>query len=389
MHTPSISRMYLLLVVTLAVSGLLAGCVSLGSQQTTLPTEEAVEQTVDELDTVEATIVSSLDGTAISKHQTVFEFGTERRRARTQASGSETLVVANESVTWRYDRAANTVRLTHHGADSGGRNTTEYAKVLQSMFGRLSANGDDANADGVLNPLILPSTGSSGQPYAGVLEQFTDASLSYAGTEAVDGRETFVVEIVPGGDTQASNMTMWLDQEWYHPIQWQATISGENGPQTVTTTLRNVTFNPEIPAGTFTFEPPANATIVERTVTSQSFDSRADLAAASEMTIPEPSVPDSLAFDSGRRFNDNGTVRTSLQYTNETATLRVTKADPRGDIETLTEGERLEINGQQAIGQTFDSGTSLRWSCGGYRYSVFGDISGETARAVGESIDCG
>jgi hypothetical protein len=260
---------------------------------------------------------------------------------------------------------------------------------MESIFGRLNADSDDTAQDIVLDPVILPSAGADNpQPYTGSGEQFENASLTYVGTEAVDGRETYVVDIVPGGDTNTKNLTVWIDQEWYYPLQWNSTVSTGDEQRTVTTTYRNVTFNPEIPADSFAFEPPENATVVERTVASQSFDSRDDLVAASEMTIPAPDVPDPLTFDSGRRFDDNGTVRTSLQYTSGSGTLRLTKSDPRGDIETLPDGDHLEINGHDAVIQSFDSGTSLVWSCGGYRYTVFGAVQAETIRTVGESIDC-
>jgi outer membrane lipoprotein-sorting protein len=361
----------------------------LDSQQAELPTAESVEETLTGLDAVNATVVSTLDGTRISARQTVFEVGTQRRRSTTQVGETTSLVVANASVTWRYDRAENTVQVTRQ-ADPDRESSTSIARSMGSIFGRLNTASDDADREAPLDPLILPSAGGDDpQPFTGQVESFENASLTYLGTEAVGGRETYVVEVVPQADINTANITLWIDQKWHYPLRWGSTVVVDEERRTVTTAYRNVTFNPTVPADTFTFEPPANATVVERTVVSQSFETRAELVGASEMTIPDPDVPEPLSFDSARYFDDNGTVRTSLQYTNGSATLRVTKSEPIGNSAAFPEGDRVEINGHEAVIQSFDSGTSLVWSCEGYRYTVFGEIPAETVRAVGESIDCG
>lgn len=388
MPSSSSARFRSILLLSAVVLVALSGCAALDGQQTELPAAEEVEETLADLDTVNATVASSLNDTRISERQTMFEVGTQRRRSTTQASETESLVVANHSVTWRYDRATDTVRVTRR-IDGEYQSNTSLSKSMGSIFERLNAEADDTNREAALNPLILPSAGGGGpQPFTGSVERFENASLTYRGTETVNGREAYVVDVIPQADVNTANITIWIDQEWYYPLQWKSTIVVDEERQTVTTAYRNVTFNPEIPAGAFTFDPPANATVVERRVVSQTFETRGELVAASEMTIPDPNVPEPLTFDSARYFDDNGTVRTSLQYTNGSATLRVTKSEPRGNSSALPGSDRIEINGHEAAIQSFDSGTSLVWSCGGYRYTVFGDVSAETIRAVGESIDC-
>jgi outer membrane lipoprotein-sorting protein len=388
MHTPSTRRFRLLLLLSIAALVILTGCMALENQGSDLPTAEAVEETLTDLEAVNATVVTTLDGSRISEQQTVFEVGSQRRRSTTQVGETETLVVANDSVTWRFDRAENTVRVSRR-VDGNRQSNTSISRSMGSIFGRLNAASDTSDRETALDPLILPSAGGDGpQPFAGQVESFENASLNYRGTGTIDGREAYVVEVVPQADINTANITLWIDQEWYYPLQWNSTIVVDEERRTVTTAYRNVTFNPEIRADMFTFEPPANATVVERTVVSLTFETRAELVARSEMAIPDPDVPDPLTFDSARYFDDNGTVRTSLQYTNGSATLRVTKNEPLGDNTALPEGDRVEINGHEAVIQSFDSGTSLVWSCGGYRYTVFGDVSSATVRAVGESIDC-
>jgi len=389
MHVPSTTRFRPILLLAIAVLVALTGCAALENQQSDLPTAEAVEGTLADLEAVNATLVSTLDESRVSEQQTVFEVGSQRRRSTTQAGETETLVVANDSVTWRYDRAENTVRMTRR-IDGNRQSNTSISRSMGSIFGRLNAASDTSDREAALDPLILPSTGGGGpQPFAGQVESFENASLNYHGTGTVAGREAYVVEAVPQADVNTANISLWIDQEWYFPLQWNSTIVVDEERRTVTTAYRNVTFNPEVPADMYTFEPPANATVVERTVVSLTFETRAELVARSEMAIPDPDVPEPLTFDSARYFDNNGTVRTSLQYTNESATLRVTKNEPLGASTALPEGERVEISDSEAVLQSFDSGKSLVWSCGGYRYTVFGDVSSETVRAVGESIGCG
>ena len=389
MPSPSFARFRSTLLLSVVMLVALSGCAALDGQQTDLPPVDEVEEKLTDLNAVNATVVSTLDGSRISTQQTVFEVGTQRRRSTTQTGEGESLVVANDSVTWRYDRAANTVRRTHR-SDGGQQSNTSISSSMGSIFGRVNAASDETEREAALDPLILPATGGdSPQPFTGSVERFENASLTYLGTETVGDREAYVVEVVPQADSNTNNITLWIDQEWYYPLQWNSTVVVDEERRTVTTAYRNVTFNPEIAAGTFTFESPTNATVVERTVVSQSFETRAELVETSEMVIPDPDVPEPLTFDSARYFDDNGSVRTSLQYTNGSATLRVTKSDPLGERSALPEGDRIEINGHDAVRQSFDSGNSLVWSCGGYRYTVFGDVSVETIRAVGESIDCG
>jgi len=389
MPAPSFARFRSTLLLSAVILVVLSGCAALDGQQTDLPAAGEVEETLTDLDAVNATVVSTLDGTRISTQQTVFEVGTQRRRSTTQTGERGSLVVANDSVTWRYDRTANTVRVTHR-IDGEQQSNTSISSSMGSIFGRVNTASDGTEREAALDPLILPAAGGGDpQPFAGQVESFANASLNYHGTGTVAGREAYVVEAVPEADVNTANITLWIDQEWYYPLQWNSTIVVDEERRTVTTAYRNVTFNPAVSAGTFTFDPPANATIVERRVVSQTFETRAELVARSEITIPDPDVPESLTFDSARYFDDNGTVRTSLQYTNGSATLRVTKSEPRGDSAALPGDDRVEINGHEAAIQSFDSGISLVWSCEGHRYTVFGDVSVETVRAVGESIDCG
>ncbi|WEL18983.1 Outer membrane lipoprotein-sorting protein [Halorhabdus sp. SVX81] len=69
--------------MSIAILAVLTGCAGVGSQQSDLPTAEAVEGSLADLDAVNATVVSTLDGTRITARQTVFEVGTDRRRSTT------------------------------------------------------------------------------------------------------------------------------------------------------------------------------------------------------------------------------------------------------------------------------------------------------------------
>lgn len=386
MVVPSISRSRVGLLALLVCSLLLAGCISLGPEQPELPEETEVEETLADLDAIEATVVSSFNGTT-TERRTLMEIGTGKTRSRTQVGGTENLFVSNGSTAWRYNGSSNTVRVTHI-SNRGQQFNTSYVESMSSVFASLNAGSDSSDADVIQLPIIPMSGGDSPQPVTGSIEEFGNASLTYVGTETVDGRETYVVEMAPQESSPRTNTTMWIDQEWYFPLRWNSTISTEDERQTLTMSYRNVTFDPEISPGTFEFEPPENATIIEQTFSSQSFDSRAELEAATEMTVPTPDVPDDLAFESGMRFDNNGSVSTTLQYTNGSATLSVTKSEPMADDAGLPDGERIEIDGTEGVIQSFGPTRSLVWNCGGYRYSVAGQFPEETLITVGKSIGC-
>jgi hypothetical protein len=152
-----------------------------------------------------------------------------------------------------------------------------------------------------------------------------------------------------------------------------------------------VTFNPTIPEGTFEFEPPANATIVESSYESQSYDSRSNLASATEIKLPSPDLPDEYRFKSGRITVNNGTETVSLEYTNGSADVLVTKRPVQSDSTSVDRdsGESIDVGGRTGHAETIGDRNVISWQCGGWEYLVMGEQSQKTLLGIAESIRCG
>lgn len=87
-----------------------------------------------------------------------------------------------------------------------------------------------------------------------------------------------------------------------------------------------------------------------------------------------------------------GTVRSvSLQYSNETSQLVVSKAEVTNATNESAKdsGESVSIDGTEGTYQRFGQSGLVSWTCDGYRYSVTGTgLSRGMLVEVAESIRC-
>jgi hypothetical protein len=154
----------------------------------------------------------------------------------------------------------------------------------------------------------------------------------------------------------------------------------------VETTLRNVTFDPDLAGAPFRFDPPPSASVeaadAPRTTT---YDSLATLRADTDVAVPDPEVPRSF----GLTYASQTTGRihgVGLRYVNETSRITVAKYNRTVD----TEGDRrVTVAGRPAVlsvGPTL----SLSWNCREYRYTVRGErVSADRLIGVARSMGCG
>ena len=383
MRVPSSGPLRFALFGCLVLGVLLAGCTSAGGGGEDLPDPETVEAQLGDLRAVEATVVSTYDNET-TRTQMVMDLETGASRAR--ALGRPTVTVSNGSTTWIYNRSTDRVQILRVDTDrSINQSLTE---PMTTIFQRLADGSDGDRAEVPQLPVVPTPAAGSTPPAAGSLSMYGNVSLAYDGTETVDGREAYVVDIVPEDEGSMGNVTMWIDSEWYYPLRTTTTIELDDETQTITSTYRNVTFNPDLAADTFRFDPPANATVVEQTFTSDSFEARAGLDAATEMDLPQPEVPDSYRFASGERFSNNGTVSATLQYTNGTANLSVIKRERLDDPVGNDDGETVDLGGVEGTVDSFGDTTTVSWRCEEYAYTVLGPQSRGTLVWVARSVGC-
>lgn len=193
-----------------------------------------------------------------------------RLETRNQSTVGPELVVSNGSVRWAYDRDNRTVRRTTVPSDRD--RIANQGDRIESLFRQAQANRSagttESFADQEIEPLpVVPGTPSapSQSNVAGTnLSGATD--VSYEGTSTLDGRQVHILEITGRTDTGESyrnfSQRLWIDAEWYFPLQYRTSWM-ENG-DSVTATVRysNVSFNPGVSDETFSFDRPADAAIV-------------------------------------------------------------------------------------------------------------------------------
>lgn len=265
-----------------------------------------------------------------------------------------------------------------------------------------------------------------------------DYDAEYVGTETVDGRETYVVEIEPATNTSreaalsllvAGNniklvsatpepeegsetsftTTWWIDAETRYPLKERVEIEHSNPrknalnreSRTVTTTYRNVTFDVDIPDERFTFEPPEGTTVF-----GEARSLEVDTVEAADETapfpVPNPTVPDrfELTLVNGRSFGNNVTVE--ILYSDgddvqnqDTVWIEITEGSPTYDgsnSEVLSDG----VGAMNGTVYKHRNGLTVRYACDGIWYEVTADIETDAAdtderdlaRTVATSIGC-
>ncbi|MFB6087561.1 MAG: outer membrane lipoprotein carrier protein LolA [Haloarculaceae archaeon] len=391
MRLPSTYSRSAALFALLALTTVLAGCSVLGGGAD-LPTGEQAAAKLDSLEAIEGTRVVRMNGTDGPNRtvsHVVRDIGTGKSRTVVRSGAAEGLVtVSNGSTIWLYNRSSGTVRVMHVNVS---RNATAQFDTVETIFARLHAQGDESTPADISQLPVVPAPGAPGGsgPTTGSLPVYGNVSLTYNGTATVAGHKTFVVHIDSlGNESMIVSSTMWFDAEWYYPLKSRVVMSVGGERRVVTSAFRNVTFNPDVPAGTFDFDPPANATVVEHNYSSQSYESRASVEAAAEMRVPDPSVPEGFRFDSASVTTYRGNRSVTVQYTNGSATLFVMKRPATDGRSGGSDGERVDVAGHTGHLSSVAGDRLLTWTCGEWRYSVMGPLSRERIVAVAESMAC-
>jgi len=341
-------------------------------------------ESVDGVDATRTTVVERGDSVRRTVARVQLRPGTDHRRieVREATDRLHEVVVENDSTVWMYDRDADEVsRFSSSGSVVG----PTFGDRVERMFERLDVTRDDesSTATGVSPLPVVP------QDAAGPTADASDTAalqLSYQGTGIVDGREAYVLELAATDeDEEAFRQTVWVDARHFFPLQRHTTWSEDGVQMAVRTVYEDVTFDPGFTNDTFTFDPPATAEVETlETPDRTAYASADDLRAATNLTVPDPDVPESLRL--AVATETNGEVHgVGLQYVNDTASVAVAKYDrtfpPRGDRETTVAGRNATIS----LGST----TSVSWNCGEYRYTVRGEgVSVDALVAVAESVGC-
>ena len=342
-----------------------------------------VQQRYEAIDGVNATQTTTVtrNGTVTSQttYDAVLQPGTQKTRLAVINSTAQRydLRMSNGSTLWLYDqRRANATRISLSGAES------TQGERLQRLFTKLnmSAAAETTDAQSVEPLPVVPR--SEGQP----AESSGAMTVSYRGTESVDGREAHVIHVAPENDTASYEQTVWVDTERFFPLKKRTAWTTDGERTVVTTTYTDVSYDTGVSEAVFTPDFPDDTTVTApETPETRTYESVSALEADTDIRVPEPDIPPGYELQFATRTQ--GEIRgVGLRYVNRTSLLTVAKYNYT--YPSTGGDEQVTIDGRQAQlsrGPT----SSLSWSCERYRYTVRGEgVSADRLIAVGQSIGC-
>lgn len=257
-----------------------------------------------------------------------------------------------------------------------------------------------------------------------VLEDFREGyDLTYAGTDTVDGRETHRIDAEPDsveidrsidllvGETvyripleetpvddleeATVSRSIWIDDEYRYPVRERDAVRDETDDllHRVTVTYEDLTLDAGLEPGTFSYDPPADAEVVEiGTEPEGIFDSRAAASEVAPYAIPEPEMPEPYVLDRITivEKGDGFGTTTTLWY--------VDPDRPERELYLrVRENRRFEADALEETDLAFE-GTpvyhrdgrieSLFWDCGGLNYELSSPTAAEPLEEVAPSVGC-
>lgn len=384
-----------LLTVAVAVLLVTSGCAGLqvlDSDDEASPPDVNVVERYESLETLEATRETSVDHNgSVNETRTAvridFTHSPPRRFQRVLGPESRAgdVTVVNESGSLVYDADENAVTRVP-SAETRTLHSQNRSEYIASIVAA-ARDGEEVDTDDSVSPLpVVPA--SSGAPRISP-DEFDGFEVEYLGTDTVAGRTAHGFELRAASEAAlAVNQTLWLDDEYFYPLKSHQEFELENRTVETSMEVTNVTFNADLSADAFEFEVPENAT-VEVLDRSESFDSVAGLQEATNLTVPEPVVPENYEVENARLVEDNFT-RISVQYTDGSDAITVVKMDEvpeRSDV--LSSGENVTVAGRDATYLTTGQSNLVTWTCEDTQYSVIStDLDREALVAVADSVGC-
>ncbi|WP_239642248.1 LolA family protein [Haloarcula amylolytica] len=203
-----------------------------------------VQQRYESIDGVSATqtTIVSQNGTVTSRitYDATLQPGTQKRRLVLVNSTSQAndVRISDGSTLWLYNDSrgrATRIPLSETESDRGER--------LQRLFTKLDESTADPRS---VEPLPVVPRGER-RP----VNSTEGMTVSYRGTEPVDGREAYVVHVTPRNGTKAYEQTVWVDTQRFFPAKQRTAWTADEKHTVVTTRFANVTYDTGVPHDEF------------------------------------------------------------------------------------------------------------------------------------------
>ena len=234
--------------------------------------------------------------------------------------------------------------------------------------------------------------------YASLFANLTkNYRLDYRGNATVAGRSTYVVTATPRSNASMAgvveNETLWLDTQYWFPLETHVVSSLGNHSTTMTRTFTNVSFGVSIPDSRFSFRPPDNATVnrMQAPKTAR-YGSVAAAQANVSYRIGTPgSLPDGFSLDHVVVTHQKNATSTTLFYANASGSKLFVSQTPEtggANLHTPTGGTTVTVDGANATYTALGNNAVLAWQCGGYRRTVVSPVSKNATIRVANSVPC-
>ena len=348
---------------------------------TPLPSADEAAQQYSELDAYNATYTVTFnepgETRTVRVRNTVSpDSGELRSEALAPPSRVGNLRVYNGSVAWLYNATRDTVTRV---AQAEPQVVPRQRAVVRSVVA--AANGEDASSRVSPLPVVPGSEGGSA-----VENATAELEASYEGTATVAGREAHVISLTPAANatTSITEQTVWLDTEYFVPLRVNATLVFEGNRTVISQEATGVSFEPDLPPGVFEFDPPVSGDPERSTAEVTTYESRADLAAATAFPVPDPTVPGRFGLSRAQLTVRPDRAAVVLRYTSGVNVISVVAGNGT-EFDTAT-GEPVRVGNRTGRFDVSGQVGRVVWTCGAYEYAVAGTVPRETLTSVARSV---
>jgi outer membrane lipoprotein-sorting protein len=386
---------------------LVVGVLLVGVWSSVSPAENATQQiganaseryaTIEGLNATRTTINREGDEVRRSVLRVSMRPGTDRFR-RELLSGQHRrhdLTVSNGSMMWWRNRSSGAVerlRLSNptESADSQGER-------IERLFSRLNVTGETDRTAATPTPGIdplpaVPQNGGAPDGQAtGDLDEIGAAAfaVSYNGTDTLDGRTVYVLEITARNDSRVGGyrQTLWVDAERFFPLKRHTEWRADGERHALTVRYENVTFDPGLDESTFRFDPDANVSVErEDTPRRDFYASTPALRRTTNISVPEPDLPPTFRLAYASRTESQRLTGIGLKYVN--ASMEISVSKNRGYFYPPTPDWSTQVAGHQVNVSTGYTNYAS-WECGEYDYQVSGHaVPPELLVEIAGSVGC-
>ncbi|AFZ74446.1 LolA family protein [Natronobacterium gregoryi] len=257
-----------------------------------------------------------------------------------------------------------------------------------------------------------------------VLEELLERyDLDYEGHDTVNGRTAHRIEADPNSveidrsidllvgettyripleETPVDNpeeatvsRSIWIDDEYRYPVKERNVVRDADGEilHRVTVTYEDLALDSGLERGPFSYEPPADAEVVEiGTEPEGIFETRAAAEKRAPYELPEPELPEPYVLD---RIT---IVEKGEGFGTTTTQWYVDPALPERELFlAVREVQRFEPAVLEETNLEFEGNTvyhrdgrieSLFWDCGGLNYELSSPLASESLEEIAPSVGC-